>query len=324
MKFTSHFSPVSLQDIDFEDITYNLLPWHEEPTPDLIDSIKQFGILLPPLLLERQKDKYLILTGRKRLLAAKQYCPEEKITCNLVSHDIKQKIIFSLLLEEILSRRSMSIVEQIVFLEKFLKLAPTQEALSLLEKLGHKPQEHFLHDLLKLRSLHPHVLSALHRGAILLKNSGKILTFSLDDQKIVADLISKLKLGGSKQRKLIELCKEITIRRNVSLEQILSECPFYEPKITPKNIPQVATGILSWFEKMCFPQSNQKEENFRRDVASLNLPKTMHVAHTPSFEDDTVKLAIHFANWQIFSKAVPKIKQHIEQENTKENSILTS
>ena len=142
-------------------------------------------------------------------MLALQEKSEKETLCNILPLNTDQKLIYTFLLEDILSRRSLSPVEKITFLEKFLTIAPEKEARPILIKLGLKPHQHILRDLLKLQSLAPEVLLALHRGVISAKNAGQLLFMDHSDQRIITGLITELKLGGSKQRKLIEYSTEL-------------------------------------------------------------------------------------------------------------------
>ncbi|MCI5157096.1 MAG: hypothetical protein D3906_01405, partial [Candidatus Electrothrix sp. AUS1_2] len=70
MKNTApRFCQVSLQDINLADRSYSLHTFHSPPEPDLLESISNFGILHPPLLLEKQNRSFVVLSGRKRIEA---------------------------------------------------------------------------------------------------------------------------------------------------------------------------------------------------------------------------------------------------------------
>jgi hypothetical protein len=221
--------------------------------------------------------------------------------------------IILLAMEEILGRRPLSQVEQIFLCEKFLNIASVQETLPLLKRLGLKPHEHILTEMRKLRLLHPSLLLALHKGSISTRNASELLPLNHEDQEIIAHFITALKLGGSKQRKLIGFCKDLLMKEDIALDQILRQCPYSPLEEHDENIPQQVAKMFAWFEEMCSPRSHQKVDNFKRKVASLHLPGNMTVSHTQSFEDDAVTLSVRFDNWQSFQTSFQKIRQLLEQ-----------
>jgi ParB family chromosome partitioning protein len=314
MNSTSWFHPVPLSAIDFEDRTYSLTLFEDHPSEMLLASIKRFGILHPPILRQVDDNSYCIIVGRKRITATQHLAPAAPIFCRIIPVDIEITAIFSLLLEEAETGIPLSIVEQIVFFEKLLLISPMEEAIPMLEQLGYKPQIHILKNLLKLRSLNESVLQALHHGTIHIKSARKLLNLSETDQKMIVQLITSLHLGGSKQQKLIDLCIELNMRKNVPLKTILADFPSADELGQPMNIPQHGAALLSWLHNECFPQFSQAENNFKRQVARLNLPSTMHISHTPAFENKEITLSLCFPDWRSLDKALGGINKLIQKK----------
>ena len=314
MNSTSQHLLVPLSAIDHEDRAYALTLWDDSPDEDLLTSIKRFGILHPPILRTNKNNSYCIVSGRKRIAAARQLAPEGTIYCRIVPKDINPPGIFSLLLEEAETGKSLSITEQIIFFEKLIKASSTMEAIPLLEQLGYKPQKHILDNLLKLRSLSEPALLAMHRGTLQLKTARKLLNLSETDQKLIVRLINEFHFGGSKQQKLIDLCTELTKQKNISVGKILTNFPSADEHGQPMNIPQHGAALLLWLQNECFPQLSQAENDFKRQVARLNLPSSMHIDHTPAFEDEKITLSLRFPDWQSLNKSLQGINKLIHKK----------
>ena len=146
MNVTSQILLVPLSAIDHEDKTYCLTLWKDRPDEDLLTSIKRFGILHPPILHKNENNSYSIVTGNKRITAARHLAQEDSVLCRIVPENTKQTDIFSLLLEDA-AGRSLSIIEQIIFFEKLVKASSTMEAVPMLEQLGYKPQKAYSRQL---------------------------------------------------------------------------------------------------------------------------------------------------------------------------------
>ena len=100
MNFTSQILLVPLSAIDHEDRAYSLTLWEESPDENLLTSIKRFGILHPPILHKNGNNSYRIITGNKRITAARHLAQEDSVLCRVIPENTKQTTIFSLLLEE--------------------------------------------------------------------------------------------------------------------------------------------------------------------------------------------------------------------------------
>lgn len=309
MNSTHQFLSVPLSLIDYKDSTYRLTLWEDSPDEALLNSVNRFGILHPPILRHKGNNSYCIVSGRKRIAAVEQLALEEAVLCRIIPENINKTVIFSLILEEAERGRLLSITEQIIFFEKLIKTSSMMEAIPLLEQLGYKPQKHTLDNLLKLRSLSEPALLALHRGTLQIKNARKLLNLTETDQILIIQFINMLNLGGSKQQKLIELCIELTKRKNISLEKILANAPATDEQEQPMNIPQHGAALLLWLQNECFPRLSQAENDFQRQVARHNLPSNAHIAHTPAFEDKNITLTLRFTDWHSLDEVLPEINK---------------
>lgn len=300
--------------IDFSDHTYSLTPWEEQPDDMLLRSISRFGVLHPPILRALSDRSYLIVAGRMRILAHRQYFQGKPIMCRIVPADRDDAFIFSILLEESLAGTPFTPLEQLIFLQKLKQASSNEDAEAMLEKLGHKKQPHILKDLLKLLSLDNSVLLALHTGKITMKNARKLLQVASEDQVLLVRLIKDLHLGGSKQQKLIDLSFELSKRTNISLQQVIAEFLHSEAgqaQAPPENIPQQSTALLNRLQAECFPRLTEADKSFKHKVAILNLPSHLHISHTPSFEDTNLTLSVRFPDWQALEEFLNRIKRLI-------------
>ncbi|MDH3328100.1 MAG: ParB N-terminal domain-containing protein [Desulfobulbaceae bacterium] len=302
-----HSDFINIPSINLADRTYHLCPFNQTaPEKELIESIRQFGILHPPILKQR-KSNIIIVDGRKRILAARLVRPDDKIMCLVIPEEAEEEFAYKLIVEETSCGRQLSLVEQATLFDNFLKLKPVEDALPLLEKLGYKPQKHILDELVSLLTLSSATLLAIHKGIILPKSARKMRKLSAEDQELLVQLISSLHLGGSKQHKLIDYCTELIMRTNIPLKKLLHEFIADDIQDNNKNIPQQSAALLMWLHKKCFPRSTKAEDEFRKSVAGLCLPEHIHIDHQPSFEDDSVTLSVKFPDLKTVHKALPEI-----------------
>jgi beta-mannanase len=72
---------------------------------------------------------------------------------------------------------------------------------------------------------------------------------------------------------------------------------------------------MNWLSRKYMPRSSQAEDEFKRFIASMQLPRNVSVDHTPFFEDDSVTLSISFSNTKSVQNAWKKIKNAIRNKN---------
>lgn len=303
----SHYDLVLITLIDFIDRTYFLGPYLQEPPDDeLVSSIRQFGLLHPPIL-KQKDDGFLIVTGRNRLLAKQLAGSDKKIMCIIIPEEVKEEFAYELIVEATLYNHHLSLIEQATLLNNFLRLRPVEDALPLLAKLGHKPQKHLLDAIVSLLTLPAATQAAVHAEIIPLKTARRLQKLSHQDQESLVHLITSLHLGGSKQQKLIEYGTELTMRANVPLNKLLHVFLASADQTKHENIPQKAAALLKWLHRQCFPRTTQAEEEFRKIVAGLRLPDHLQLEHSPSFEEDRVKLSVNLPDLQTVNKLLPEI-----------------
>lgn len=298
---------INIASIDLADPTYLLCPFNQTgPEKELIESIRHFGILHPPIL-KQQKNNIVIVAGRKRILAARLVRPGDKIMCLVIPEEVEEEFSYKLIVEETSCGRLLSLVEQATLFDNFLKLKPVEDALPLLVKLGYKPQKHIVDELVSLLTLGTATLLAIHNGIILPKSARKMRKLSTEDQELLVQLICSLHLGGSKQHKLIDYCTELIMRTNMPLRKLLHEFITGDIPDNNKNIPQQSSALLMWLHKECFPRSTKAEDEFRKAVTGLRLPDHIQLEHSPSFEDDSVTLSVKFPDLKTVHKVFPEI-----------------
>jgi hypothetical protein len=293
--------------IDLADRTYFLSPEDEQPPPRLVDSIRQYGILHPPLVQQQSADRFIVVAGWKRLITAVTLLHWDSVPCIVVPADCPALHLHSCLLEETLAGSPLSLAEQSAFFASLRETCAAEDILPLLAKLGHRPNRHQLEELLGLQKLAPSALLALHRGILNYTSGRKLLRLSHADQETLVALITRFQLSGSKQQKLIDQGTELLRRRQGDLNTITTPFLAQMDMSRQENIPQQASALLNWLHEQCFPRSALAENEFSRRVAQLNLPSTMRIEHSPFFEEDSVTLALTFADWRSLQKSLPAI-----------------
>ncbi len=302
-----HLDPLAL---DLEDMTFKISPLdHEEPDDELNESVRRFGILCPPLVHEQPAGGFIVASGRKRIRAAMRRPATGTILCLVAPHDISAFSLFSLLLHHALIGGQLSVIEQANFFRKTLNRLPEAQALPLLIPLGYKAQKYKIQELLNFLSLDTSVITGLHLGIIQPKSAQKMQRLAPSDQQELARLIKELRLGGSKQQKLIDLSVDLMMRNERSLREIIAHYrQENEVRNQENNKPQEAASFLRWLFEKCHPESVAAAAEFKRFTAELEAPPAINVDHSRSFEDDTVVLSLSFAGRASLLKIWPEIK----------------
>ncbi len=309
-----HIARVTLSNIDMEDTAYSLSPFDTiNVSVSLQKSVENYGIIYPPVIKEKLADSFQIVTGRKRLHIAREVLSCRAIDCIILSGEIPETDIFGLILEENLLSSSLSPVEKAVFFKKVLLIIDEQEAAKeYLPRMGLSPHPFHIKRFNSMLDLEEQIVESIHEGRLNESVAFELCKLSFTDRLSLYEVVNQLQLSVGKQKKLFNSCKELSMRLNISITDLLSGsevCEILEHE--EANQPQKATNIMNWLAKKCNPRLKEAENSFSQFTKSLKLPSSVHLSHAPSFEKDELQLTINFKNRDHLAKTWKKVKSDI-------------
>lgn len=306
-----NFKNIALSQIDFDDFSYSISPERDiVPDETLNKSISRHGILRPPIIKKIAPGFYNIVSGRKRLLAFQSLNAESTCACLVISRHVPEVDIFSLLLEEIQLTREFTTIEKAIFLQKITKIIDERQIISeFLPHLGLAPDSFSIQYTLKLFDLEDPIRRSIHHGQINETVAYDFILLSPQDRMALFKIITSLRLSFSFQRKLLNVCRELASRGNISIAALLDNEEVHGIlHHQDANPPQKTKNLMLWLSRKHMPRSSQAAEEFRHFIAAMQLPKNVSVVHTPFFEDDSMILSITFPNRKSLQDAWEKIR----------------
>jgi ParB family transcriptional regulator, chromosome partitioning protein len=292
--------------------TWDIHPFLDDYIPDsLVASIVNVGILHPPVIIETGAETYDIVCGRKRIQCGHRL-GQSIILCRILPPDLPKRKIMHVLLEDQISGKPLSIIEMAYYSQLCMNHLDNDEAFAIL------PRE------LRLKMHRKHLLSLLefdhaiqrriHFGHLAEKILYDLLKFSREDRAGLAGLIEQLQLGEGKQKRLITLCREISVRENISICFLLDQ-PELKTVIVHNemNAPQKANRLLTLLQKRCYPQSTAARESFQTQLHALDLPGGWDICPSPFFEKDEVTLSLRFPDFEACKRILPSLKDFLAQ-----------
>jgi ParB family transcriptional regulator, chromosome partitioning protein len=297
----------------FQDSLYwNLHPFLDSLIPEnLQSSIEKVGILHPPIVLQTDNGNFDIICGRKRIQCA-QALAKSPVFCRILLPTLPKNQILALLLEDQLCSGPLSPVEMAKYLQLCLDHIEHDKVLNLLPgDVGHgKNRSKILSDLLRLLELDFSLQRKIHSGLIVDSVIKELLNLPPEERNRIVYLIDHLQLGGGKQKRLFSLCRDITLRENISICTLLDQQKLQEViDHRQMNIPQKTNRLLGLLQKRCYPQSTAARESFQTHVQGFDLPGTCDINPSPYFEKDEVTLSIRFSDLEECRRIWPSLKR---------------
>jgi len=290
---------IGLDQIDFDDRTYCLRPEdHDELPSDFLGSLQRCGIIHPPIIQALDNSRFLIVAGRRRLMAARDILGDTSCNCLIMRADSTTLDGFKMVLEEGLLGPPWSSIMKAKFLKQVVSLIGREKTSStFLPLLGIAPQPYNFEKLLSLTELEPPLSLAIHQGQIAEKTAYDLSRLPFRDRLALFDLITTLKLSVGNQRQIVSICNELAKRAASSVHSILNTQSIIEIlKSKDSNPPQQAARLMKVLQSLRSPRLNSANQDFTDLQKRLNLPKWAEISHSPAFERDQVSLHLNFAD----------------------------
>ncbi|MBU1599652.1 ParB/RepB/Spo0J family partition protein [bacterium] len=302
---------ISVDRIDLEDKTFVFT--YGKDLEGLLLSLKKIGLVNPPLLREKDREKFQIISGYKRILALTKLGKREVKALVYKGDEISDPDAFCLNLYENIGTRALNTIEKSIILNKLLKrfgLKEEEIIQSYLPLVGLSPHKERLSLYLTLIELEDEIKDALVKERVSLLVAVKLLELSAEERGEVFGLMVQLRLGLNKQREVLTYLWEISRRDNVSILELVRDDSISKIQTdTRLSIPQKAEKITWALKKRRFPRLFLAEANFKEKKDLLKLPANISLKPPVFFEGSKFKIEFSFGTKEELKKAAEKLKE---------------
>ncbi|MCD6273621.1 MAG: ParB N-terminal domain-containing protein [Deltaproteobacteria bacterium] len=318
VKYSSmHFKEknIELACIDSEDKTF-CITTRTEIDP-LTASIQEIGLITLPILKEKGA-KLIVVSGFRRIKACK-LLGLVHIKARVLSSEVTDLTSIKIAVAENALQRPLNLIEQaraVHLLGKYIEddTAAAKIASGLCLP-GNQSIIKKLKDLYNLSSsLQEYVLNKTLSLTIALELG------ALDNHAGVAfaDLFDELKTSLNKQKEIISLTKEIALRDDSSILEVLRENGLN--KIINSKDPDRAkktAEIRSYLKQRRFPVITDYEKNFKKLIKVLRLGNGIKLVPPKNFEGKIYKLTIDFKSHAELEKRQSILNRIINEKGVK-------
>jgi ParB family transcriptional regulator, chromosome partitioning protein len=283
----------------------------------LTQSIKRIGMINAPVVLP-EDDEFIVLCGFKRLEAALTL-GWTKIRASVLPPDTPQTYCARLCISDNSFQRPLNLIE-------------ISKALALLKESFVNPQEIAeeaawlglpggMKYLKKIEPLY-RMPEALQEGvlsdSISLSTAWQLSQMPKNEAIAFAEIFAALNCSLNKQREIITLLKEISIRENKSIMEILTEDPIHHIVSDMNTDKNVKTRQLRLdLRRRRYPHITETEKAYFAQIEKLGLSERFKMIPPQDFEGDTYRLTLDFKSLQELQEHQTKLSEIIA------NPILT-
>ncbi len=282
--------------LDVGDRTFATSPAWEQPDR-LIESVRRGGLLSPLRVQSRGDDRFRIVSGFRRVMAARAVGLESVPCLVLDAADGPASELFLGALLENLGTRELGDVERAVALTKLrdqFGFLETEIVERFLPWFGVRPDRRQLQHSLQIAKLPVEVQRAMPEliSEVALRLGG----WSLAERRFFLDLLDRYRLGRNRQREAFELLDELkalgTSQSPVAdVLQIWSESGCAEIDADPATPP--TERLVKWLEALRerrFPILSRQETRARELKRRLHLPPEIQLNPPRFLEGDRVSI----------------------------------
>ena len=286
MDYSVHRVPLS--QIDTSDQTFRITT--NSDFTDITPSIRQMGLLQPPMLVPEGKG-FAVVYGFRRI-AACQTLSIADIPARIDNGHLSGLEHAQMAIADNTFQRPLNIVEQSRALALIQRFAPEDADWRAAARLVGLPDSRAaLQRLLPIADMPESLQMAIVSGSIALPVAISITKLQPDDGHVLSALLQRINTGLNNQRELIELIvetsiiKEMTVSRLLELSDIVS---IFEQDDTP--MPQQVQRLRQVLKKMRYPELNRAEDDFHRAYKGLNINPAIQLHPPRFFEGQTFRL----------------------------------
>lgn len=289
---------IELSSIDSNDDTYRITT--KTGIDDLVDSIKNVGLMNPPLLMEKsysQQPEFTIVCGFRRV-AACRFLGWTDIEARILDPDTGELECIKLAITDNALQRHLNLIEEsgsLHMLSGFFKdnISKSKAA----QALGLPKNPSIIKKIESICHLPLPIQNCILSNTVSLAMAVELCAFEQEISVAFVKLFDDLKLSLNKQRELITLVKEIALREDISIMKLLCESDFQ--KILNKDDSdrtQKTKEIRHYLKKRRFPAITIAESEFEKDVKCLKLGNSAKLIPPNNFEGTTYMLRLSFSN----------------------------
>ena len=292
MRFTEQI--VNLNRIDIHDDFYRITT--EKKVDDLMLSIKHLGLLNLPLILERETG-YTVISGFRRIEACQRLNWPELRARVFVSDTETLKCVKYAITDNTFQRPLNTIEKSkcIKMLSGFYK--DFDSLTDALQSLGLSEHPAMIKKIKTVCYMPESLKNSILANTISLPMALELAGLPMSDAEGFVDLFNKLKLSLNKQREILMMVKEIAIREDMSVMQVL-EAPYLKNLLINKDLDknQKARKIRTYLKQRRYPAITSAEQSFQKHLKKLNTRKEIELIPPVNFEGSTYTLKLTFKN----------------------------
>jgi len=284
---------------------------------DLETSIRQVGLIGPPLLVKKTR-QFAIVSGFRRVEACRNLGWHE-ISVGVLDPQMDHLDCLRLAIADNALQRPLNLIETSRALHKLSAFSESLEELADSASTCGLTSNHVVIEKTKDLCLLPQSIQySILNETISLTMANELARLDPDAAVEFAQLFEQLKLSLNKQRELIRLVSEIARREDISIRQVLAMDPL-QHILADKNFDRGQKGrkIRSFLRQRRFPRIVAAEQKYVAHLKKLKLDPAIKLIPPKDFEGDSFSLNLTFTSLDQLKSLSPMLDDIIQHPSFK-------
>ncbi len=304
--FCSEMVELSRIDINFTPFSFS----YGFELDQITGSIQKVGLINRPII-KREQDRFIIVTGFKRILALKRL-GWDKVEGHVIKQDIPSLECLLISLYDNITTRNFNHVEKAIILSRLSEYLPLeqiiQEYMPLLGLSKHRP---ILDMYLWIdRGVGDDLKMLIVREKLSIKALRLLFEWNIreEDLKIYAYILNNLKLSFNQQIQFIEYSYDICREKHIGLRQFL-EASGINDVIENASLSShdKIKRVMDILRQKRFPKLYNAERKFYEKVKKIGLPMGVSISAPLYFEAPHYKMLISFRDGKELRSKIAKL-----------------
>ncbi len=286
---------VQISEIDVENKIFRITT--QSNIKALVNSIDNAGIINPPILIEAH-NKFIVVSGFGRIKACGRL-GWTAIEARILDAGPETIECARIAIADNASQRPLNLIEQsrsINLLSRFI-----DDPGYLLQELGNLglPQNPAIVDKIKnICHFSQAVQNGILSGTIPMTVALELNSFHREAENRLAAIFNDLKISLNKQKQIITLLKEIGLRENITIIDIIEDD--VQNYLNNKNMDsnQKTKKIRQYLNKRRFPEITRAEEVLEERLKKIKLGNRAKLIPPKNFEGAVYTLNLLFQNFE--------------------------
>ncbi len=287
------YRAVSVSQIDPNDTTYRITG--SKPVDDLVQSIRDVGLLRPPLL-KADGQRHVIVSGFKRIAACRRLgwpC----ITAGLLDTAISAAHCAIIAVADQTAHRKLNLVEQAQAVNLLARVFEKKDALfAAARKAGLEINAHLAEKLNRVVNMSQLLQSGLIEGSIALPVA---LAIDRMQDKDAADSVTRLlnefNYSLNQQREVLEAVTAVSRRDGIPIPRLLGNGAIGDIRLNEElDRGHKARMIRDYFKTRRYPTISSVDKQFQKLSKQLKLDDHVQLIAPRNFESPTYALRFEF------------------------------